>query len=690
MDPRMLPPTGVNEDVDDTAMITLNSAENEEEMDEDYEAQCKLQQAWLTRIKEEEKTHKGFRDRAREVSDIYNQDFAGDTDPLYVPLLWSVIQVEHSGIYSSQPIPDVRPANDEANPDFRKASDVLERGIAHFVDKQSFDDNFHRTVDDFLAPGLGIIRVKLKSEIIDTPVNIPDPPPEIAWRMDQDDWDALDEVRRTKTEKSIGEQNIQWAYTPYDRFGWEPCNSWEDCDWIYFRHRMTQTQIKKRFGRTIAASKDPNDTNNNQSWKRKTYDIYEIWDKANKKQLFFAKNEKTPIEVNDDPLDLAEFWPIPAPLMTNLPSDELIPKADYEFIEAYDKELNTLQKRRMALMDQIKATGAHDAGMPELADIYQQNDGESMPIPNLAARMTQGSQAGFEAIMFSLPLEEKVVVLAKLTEQIQFVKANVDEIMGIADIVRGVSNAKEGVGTQELKGRWVGVRLSRKRDQVAYTVRAMFRIMAQLLTTHFTDENLRRLTQVEITPQVMELLRNDTMMDFAIDIETDSTVAKDEFQERSTRQDMLQSVGAYATTVLPMVQQGMLPADVSSAILKASLAPYTKYSRALDESMSSLETTTEQLQGLNQQIMQAQQQIEQLTSENQQWKTVAVTLQNQATGATAEQKLADAQKKLAETQKIRGEIPASELEPLKKAAEIDNIRADTVATLRPDEPRRMQ
>ena len=560
---------------------------------DDNQAARKLQQVWLRRIKDEEKSHKDWRDRGRDVQEVFNDDLGSDEAELFVPLLWSVVQVEHSGVYSSQPIPDVRPANDEKNPDFRKAGDVLERGIGHFVDDQSFDDNFHRTVDDYLAIGLGTIRVKLTSEIIDIPIKQDPPPADVVAAVERavskEDQAKIAKHLANQTEKGIGNQSINWEYVSWDRFGWEPCNSWRVCDWIYFRHRMTGAQIKERFGKSVRASKDKHDKNDHNSWKRKTYDIYEVWDRKHRKVLFIAKNETEPVEVNDDPLQLEGFYPIPTPMMTNIPSGELLPKADYDYIEPYDKELNRLQERRMALIAQIKAVGAHDKGLPELADILGQSDGESLPVQNLGQRLQAGGgKRGFDAVWFELPLEEKVLVLAKLTEQIAVVKAQVDEILGIADIVRGVTNAKEGVGTQELKGRWVGIRLSRKRDTVAYTTRQMFRMMGQLLTTHFTDENLMRLTQVEITPQVMQMLRNDLLMDFAIDIETDSTVARDEFRERETRQNMLTSVGAYVTTVLPSVASGQLPADVASAILRASLQPYAKYSRALDESMADL------------------------------------------------------------------------------------------------------
>ena len=41
-------------------------------------------------------------------------------------------------------------------------------------------------------------------------------------------------------------------------------------------------------------------------------------------------------------------------MMMNVESQELIPKPDYDYIEAYDMELNRLQERRMGLLEQIK------------------------------------------------------------------------------------------------------------------------------------------------------------------------------------------------------------------------------------------------------------------------------------------------------------------------------------------------
>jgi hypothetical protein len=461
---------------------------------------------------------------------------------------------------------------------------------------------------------------------------------------------------------------------------------------------MTQEDCIERFGRRIRGSQaEKAKGKSDDAWKRGTVDIYELWDRKKREVLMVAKGESEPIEVIEDPLKLSGFYPGPRPMMTNIKNDKLEPQADYDFIEQYDVEINRLQERRMSLLEQLKAVSMHDKSMPELAELFEMEDGESKPVDKLLARLANGT---LDNIMLFPPLEEKLRVIAELTSQITYVKAQVDEILGIADIVRGVTQAAETATAQEIKGRWVGLRLTKKRDLVQYTVREMFRIMAQILSSHFTDQNLSRMTQMEIPESTLKILRDDLLMQFVVDIESDSTIAKDEHAEMRARQNMLEAVGAYSSTVFPLVQSGDMPAGLASAILKSALQPYAKYSREMDEELGQLQTTEQQLQGMQQQLMQTNQQLQTATQQAQQWQQVATMLQQQATAAKSQKEAADAALKgtqqgkvHAETQKIyhdmgeggEDEDPHKQkLDNLSKAADIDNTRADTDLKRRTD------
>jgi hypothetical protein len=626
--------------------------------------EARIQNIWLARIEREEKAHKKYRDRARAVEEVFRADL--DSDVLHVPLYWSVVGVEHVGVYSNQPNPDVRPRNEIRDPVNLSVAELIQRGLDYVVDHYSFDTTMHRSVDDYLAMGLGTMRVKVDSmvstELVQVPIYGQDPM-----------GNPLQVGTRPEENTQIGDQIIRWEYVPWARFGWEPGNSWKHVDWIYFRHRMTQLQIRERFGRTVKASKDEHDTGDINDWKQKTFDIYEVWDKKKKRVLFIAKGESEPLELRDDPLGLLGFFPVPQPMMTNLNSEELIPQPDYDYIESYDVELNRLHERRMALLEQIKASGAYEKGLPELGQMVENEDGQYMPIQNLLQRIN--AAGGVDNIIYHLPIMEKSQVLAELTSQIQFVKAQVDEILGISDIVRGVTTASESATAQEIKGRWVGVRLTRKRECVQYTIREMLRISAQLLVSHITPENLSRMTQMPITEQMMQILNQDLLMEFMVDIETDSTIAKDEFKERAVYQEMLNGVAQFAQTVMPLVQQNAMDANISSAILSAALRPYSRYDRNLEESLSAMPTSQQQLQQLNQQLGEMNQQLQQAQGAAQQWQSIAETLQMQATEAKSQKEAADARLKEAQRKKVL-------VETADKAKDLESNDLDDIEQLK--------
>ena len=643
---------------------------------------ARIQQRWLNRIKREQKAHEEYRKRASEVEEIFRMNL---DDAAFEPLYWSVVGVEHVGVYSNQPSPDVRPRNEKQNPSFVAVSQLISRGIEFCVDEKSFDDNFHRTVDDFLAMGLGVPRVKIDSVITTTitekPIMGPAMNPPMNPMMGPPQPPEMMQIGVEQVEENtVGDQTLRWEYTPWSCFGWEPCNNWRHCDWTYYKHPMTSLQAKKRFGKKVAfKTEDDQKRAGTDDWKGKNGYIYEVWDREKRQVLFIAMGEDEPLEIREDPLGLKDFYPGPLPMMTNVGSEELIPKPDYDYIEQYDMELQRLQERRSGLLEQIKAAGGYDEGMPELGEMMELEDGEYKPIKNMLARFS-ATGGSMENALYHLPLKEKAEVLRMLTEQIAFVKSQVDEALGISDIVRGVTTASETATAQEIKGRWVGVRLTRKREIVMYTVREMMRIMAQLLATHITTENLSRMTQMEITEEMKQILQNDMLMEFSIDIETDSTIAKDEFKERETFQEMLNGVAQFAQSVLPMVQANNMPADVSSAILRAALSPYARTDRGLEEALATLPQTTQQLMDQGQQLQQAQQELQNTQMQMQQWQQLATTLQQQSTEANSKLKEADAELKRLQGEKVKAETreKMSGSVPLarpREIAEIDEIRA---------------
>ncbi len=633
------------------------------------------QRVWKSRINDEVKHRRAWREASKKIEKLYRPTEKNQEEKERVPVLWQIIETQMGGIYSSQPVPDVRPANEQRNQLFLDASRVLERGLSYTADQDDFSEAVNKVAVDYLGVGLGVPRVKLNSVIEEKVYTAP------IYQNDPLTGAQVLVGQQEGVEEVIGDQSVEWENHPWSKFGWEPCINWKSCGWIYFQHEMLHQDIVDRFGREVKATKaQESERLSHDDWMKKRFSVYEVWDKRNKKVVFLTLSDSMPLEVIDDPFGLPEFWPCPRALMRNVPSGELRPISDYTFIEDQAYELNHLQERRAALIDQIRASGAYDNSFTELKDILSLDDGELKGIDNLASRMN--AVGGVDQVLYLNEVKDKIVALSEVTAQIGLLKQQIDEALGISDIVRGVTKASESATAQEIKGRWAGIRLTPKRADVERMIRSMFRITAHLLATAVTTENLSRMTQMQITPEVAQFLQDQALVEFSIDVENESMVAKDEMKERATRKEMLDGVAFYAQSVLPMVQQNMLPASMAAAILRASLAPYAKLDRALEESLSQLPENQQQLTQLQQNMNQCQQQLQTTSQELEQWKSLALSLQNQATEAKANKDNAMANKASADAENVRVKTLNEQLEPQKTVAETGKIQAETFNIMR--------
>jgi len=530
----------------------------------------------------------------------------------------------------------VDPRNPERNPPVKNAAEVLCRSLEFYLDQTEFDDVMHRVTDDFLVAGLGIPRVKLDAEIEEIPV-----PDEMGNPTVGEDGEPV-------TEPVIVQQMVRAEYVPWSRFGWEPATCWEHVEWIYFKHRMSQSEVKSRYGED--ASFHAGDTERNlgrNKGKTKSVTVYEIWDKKDRQVIHLAEGGTEPLLVDDDPLGLATF-PIPMPLMTNVDYDELTPTPDYNYIYAYDEQLNRLHKRSRHLEEQIKAISIHDASFFELENMADQQDGDSIAVMNVTERME--GRPDMSALIHFFPIEEKARVLGMINQQMDIARRQVDEFLGISDILRGASNPQDGQETQKIKERWAGIRLRRKQVALQHMIRNLFRLMAEVTVKHITRENLAAMTQVPIDEATWAILQSDVLREFSIDIESDSTVARSEFEDKKARTELLQALANYVQVIAPAIMQNMIPADMGKEILQIAITPYSTQARSLEDAIEKMPSTMAQLQ----QIQQAQGQLQQLQQQMQQ-KDYALAQYSQA---DEQRKAAELQLKGAESRRKDQETEA--------------------------------
>ena len=85
------------------------------------------------------------------------------------------------------------------------------------------------------------------------------------------------------------------------------------------------------------------------------------------------------------------------------------------------------------------------------------------------------------------------------------------------------------------------------------------RLKADIIARNFDAETLTRMTGENVTPPVMEILRNDFTRFCSIDIETDSTVELDETMEQESNAKILMALQGIMTGMQGLLMTGVLP-----------------------------------------------------------------------------------------------------------------------------------
>lgn len=330
---------------------------------------------------------------------------------------------------------------------------------------------------------------------------------------------------------------------------------------------------------------------------RKTAAVWEIWDKNNREVVFIAEGYPlAPLERTPDPLSLQNFWPCAKPLYATLTNDCLVPVPDYAEYQDQAEELDSLSSRIKALTDAVRVNGVYDASIPELKRILQ--EGADNRLIGVAKWSEFSARGGLEGAMDFIPLKDVVEALVKLQESFEVVKRRMDEITGISDIVRGQSSGAAKTATeQKIKSNYATLRLEDRQGEVARFCRDNLAIAAEIISEQFSPEILAEMTgmltfireeiaseaqppqsppmqpgqgpdggqqdpaqmqamqqqqeqQIEqaaqqLFTQAIELLKNDKMRTFRIDIETDSTVAIDDQAEKEGAIELVTALGGF-------------------------------------------------------------------------------------------------------------------------------------------------
>jgi hypothetical protein len=563
---------------------------------------------WHTEIKMGRQFRGRWWKRVKKIVQRYRDELGqaeGSDDlkgPVRFNVLWSNTQTLLPAVYARTPKPVVERRYLNRDPVGRTASMILERSLAYNLEVGYYHGSTRKSVLDYLLAGQGVVWHRYEptydysaqptlteTKPAQAPQQIPVQQPGIeqpgAQQYEQQPGGEGDQAYQT-----VATEKVCTDYVHVEDFLTNAARTCDELRWVGKRAYLTRAQLIKRFGeekgKAVPLDYKPKDmpTTTRPEHKDEVFaraTVWECWNKEDRKVYFVSEHYNDILEVADDPLRLEGFWPTPEPLLANVTNDTIVPVPDYAQYQGQAQELDELTARIAALTKCIKIAGVYDASVPALKQLL--DEGQENKLYPVAKWNEFSEKKGLDGCTDFLPIKEMAEVLIRLHEARAQVKNDLFELTGMADIVRGQGNAgaPRTATEQRIKGQFASLRLSDRQMAVARFCRDSLCIQAEIMAEHFAPETLWLMSGYEqwgpdqhiqsgmnpqqaqqmalqVFQQAIQLLRNDKLRGFRIEVETDSTIEPDAQAEKQARVEFLGAMAQFMPQAIQAAQN--LPA----------------------------------------------------------------------------------------------------------------------------------
>ena len=513
---------------------------------------------WQTQIKLYGKEFEGWISRGKKINDRYlderqvkNDGRDNFTEARY-NILWANVETIFPAVYNKMPKPDVSRRFKDKDPVGRVASIMLERALEYEIEQYAdYDAAIRNALLDRLLPGRGVAWVRYEPTFIEG---------EPVTGQITEDESAAAAGDEAEPSYELAKECAPVDYVNWQDFGHAPAKTWEEVPGVWRRVLMDKEALEKRFGK-VAAERgykidqiplDQTEYNlekagitQDAQGEQKKAEIYEVWDKTTGKAGWLCKSMDKWLDVRDDPLKLEGFFPCPKPLYSTTSTMSLVPTPDYVQYQDQARELDEVTNRISLLVDACKVVGVYDASQTGIKRMLSEgSQNQLIPVDNWAMFAEKG---GIKGVIDWLPLDMVVNALQTLYLARDQIKSVIYEITGIADILRGSTQASETATAQQIKANYAGLRIRKLQMDVAAFARDLLRLKSEIICQFFSDETIVRMSGAEsfseedqaIVPQALQLLRDDITRGFRVDIETDSMVEADEQADKQAATELL-------------------------------------------------------------------------------------------------------------------------------------------------------
>jgi hypothetical protein len=531
-------------------------------------------------------------------------------------ILYSSTETMRPSLYAQTPkVQITKKHRDRRNPVVQQAVTMLESTVGYALGEIEFDEVLENVVEDYLLPGLGFAWVRYEPTF-----------------ADQKDYagNAVNDNDTGKPVQVLDSENVDIDYIAWKDALFGPCRVWKELPWAAKRVYMNKAKVKARFGEEIANRLNYVDNATTKGGDRspvvedKQATIWEIWDKDSRSVVWISDGYDNVLDEKKDPLRLKKFWPFPKPMRAISNTRTFVPRPFYSQYQSQAEELDNITARIRHLTNALNVRGVFDGSVTALQALLSPTGGNKMiPVENWHQFIGQSGVTG--AIQW-VPIDMIVKVLMELYKARDAAKAEIYEITGFSDIVRGLSKASETLGAQQIKQDWATGRLRIMQKEVQRFCRDLIQIIAEIAAEHFTDETFALYSGFEVPPSpppppppqpgqppqppqpdpaqiavqqfkaAVDLLRKERERCAKIGIETDSTILPDEENERKARLEFLASIGAFLQQAAPTIQQFPQLAPLLAGIMMFTVRSF-RAARPIEEEFEKFQDALDAMGG---------------------------------------------------------------------------------------------
>jgi len=521
-------------------------------------------------VKTYEKNFKNWKKRSNKIIKRYRDERGNSsTRGKRYNILWSNIQTLKPVIYARTPKVVVLRRWKNSDIVSRVACQIAERCTQYQIESNNFDKVMRQCRDDYLLPGRGSAWHRFRADFDDDGLLVP------------------------------YSERVETDYVPWTEFGHDGGRFWEEIKDVWREIYLSRGELEEQFGDVAtdvaldyAPEADEGHSDKKDDEKYNKARVIEYWCISTRTTYWFTRSSQEFLKVEEDILGLEKFLPCARPLYATTTNESLEPVPDFSLYQDQAVELDEITHRISKLTRALKVAGVRDASMQELSRLLEEGcENRLIPVKDWAAIVAQNGIAG--GISF-LPLKEISEVLGGLYTAADKKVQEVYAITGMADIIRGNTDPNETATAQQIKGKFATLRISERQQQMQEFCRDNIRIITEIAVEHFSDETLYQMAgmdfaepkEQDVFAQSLELLRIDKLRSFIIDIETDSTIAVDESQEKQDASEAIGAISNFFSQMTPVVQIMPEFQNILEPILMAFIKPF-RWSRTVEGAIES-------------------------------------------------------------------------------------------------------